>query len=81
MAYPLSDRVLLERYFSAIFDARLHQFIDHSLTLMCKRIMIDIATFDDYMIAKHAGDTTLSLAEIVQKHYGDEALALIDELL
>lgn len=53
------------------------------MTAACARIIIDIVKFDEWIKKLH-GDYERqgkSLADMIFEHYGDEAAALIDELL
>jgi len=81
MAYKISELQTLKEYFRNVFGFGIGEFIDNLMTAACARIMIDIVTFDDYLHKLHPENNFLSCDEIILKHYGDEAAALIDELI
>lgn len=81
MAYKITELTELKAYFREVFGVGLGQFIDTLMTATCTQIMIDIVKFDEYLHKIHPDDEDLSCADIIFKHYGDEAAALIDELI
>lgn len=81
MAYKISELTELKEYFRSIFNTSMGQFIDTLMTALEARIVIDIVKFDEYLHKTHSGDENLSCTEIIFKYYGDEAAALIDELI
>ncbi len=81
MAYKITELTELKDYFRKVFNVGIGQFIDTLMTAVCTKIMIDIVKFDEYLHKVHPNDQELSCAEIIFKYYGDEAAALIDELI
>lgn len=81
MAYKISELTELKEYFRNIFDTSIGQFIDTFMTALEARIVIDIVKFDEYLQKTHPNAENLSCSEIIFKYYGDEAAALIDELI
>lgn len=83
MAYKITELQDLKKYFHNLFDVGIGRFIDTLMTAACARIIIDIVKFDEWIKKLH-GDYERqgkSLADMIFEHYGDEAAALIDELL
>lgn len=81
MAYKISQLQELKEYFRNVFGFGIGQFIDTLMTATCFRIVIDIIKLDEYLQSAHPDDESLSCSEIIFKYYGDEAAALIDELI
>ncbi|WP_291104451.1 MULTISPECIES: hypothetical protein [unclassified Dysgonomonas] len=81
MAYNIKELTELKEYFREVFGVGIGQFIDTLMTSACAKIMIDIVKFDEYLHKTHPDDSDLSCDEIIFKYYGDEAAALIDELI
>lgn len=81
MAYNITELTELKEYFREVFGVGIGQFIDTLMTAACAKIMIDIVKFDEYLHKTHPSASDLSCDEIILKYYGDEAAALIDELI
>jgi hypothetical protein len=83
MAYRVGEWGEVDNDFRDCFDVSFGPFYDGFMTVVCCSIKIDIFKFDKWIKKQH-GDYELenkSLADMVFEHYGDEAVALIDELI
>ena len=82
MAYKLTDLPQLRDYFRSVFELGLGGLLEDTITMLwIGKVVINIVAFDKVMRKEHPGEDELSLADLIYKYYGDEALALIDELL
>jgi hypothetical protein len=83
MAYKIGKWSEAKNDFRECFGISIGPFYDGLMTLLCQSIKIDIVKFDEWIHKQH-GDYELenkSLADIIFEYYGDEAAALIDELI
>ena len=72
------------KYFRKYFrEKKLNEFLDAELTYLSGSPKINLIKLDDYLHSKH-GDyekEELCLAEVLIKHYGEEAKRLIEKML
>lgn len=71
--------------FERIFGVRFSSYMDSMLTVVSKRPCIDIMKFDDFLHKKFGdyddGDNPMSMRELLDKEYGEEASKLIERLI
>jgi len=81
MSYPLKDLACASRNFTRCFDTSLAKFYDAPISVVSLQVCIDIIKFDEWIIRKHGNYEGKSLADVIFEHYGNEAVALINELI
>ena len=80
------DRMRVEELFQehfAISDP--NPYIDKSLSLLCKRFVLDIFKFDEFLHDKFGnydhGEDSISMKELILKKYGVDAERFISSLI
>jgi hypothetical protein len=67
--------------FENVFGIHIKHFFDGFMTLMAKKICINIFKFDDWLQSKHKDYVDgVSLNDILLQKYGEKGLKLVHEL-
>lgn len=67
--------------FETIFKSPFRRIYDHKLTVMTGAVKIDLDALEHLLRAHGQIKDGQSIMEAVQAHYGDDAVALVKELL
>lgn len=85
MSYLLrnpKDRAMVNDRFKRYFSIPFSDFYDSSLVAYTGKISIEIVKFNDYLFKIHGeSENEISLEELIVKHYSEEAMKFISDLL
>ena len=82
-SYDFSQTQTVKTNFEAYFGTSFGQFYDGKMSIIFKRLTIDIFKFDDWLHKQH-GDYEkdgLSMSGVITKYYGKEANEFINSFL
>lgn len=81
--YNLSQTQTVKTNFEAYFSISFGPFYDGLISVMSKKITIDICKFDDWLHKKYGEyeNEGLSMSAVILKHYGSEANEFIESLI
>ena len=78
-----SQREYLRRLFTSRLEMDLSDCIDTLISIICKRVVLDIVHVDTILHSRFGDyeDRGLSMEELITKEYGEEAITLIKRIL
>ena len=83
MMYSFSEVQKLNDKFYSIFGVGFQKFYDGLMSVLFKRLCIDILKFDDWLHEKYGDyeENGQSMKEIIYEKYGEKGVKLIEDLI
>ena len=77
------QREYLRRFFISRFEMSLSDCIDPLMSIICKRVVLDIVHVDTILHSRFGDyeERGLSMEELITKEYGEESTTLIKRML
>ena len=81
--YNFNQTQTVKTNFEAYFGVSFGRFYDGLMSVISKRLVIDILKFDDWLHDRHGKyeDKKLSMSDIIFQYYGRDACEFIESLM
>jgi len=80
--YSFAERIKVDQLFNQYFNVSFRMFYDGLISVMSKRLVIDILKFDNWLHSQFGNyeDNKTSMKDIIISKFGKEACELIESL-